>query len=174
MSTVEPTVCDMCGELQSPNIPLFAKIMQQVTEHPETWRQESWGELVNYWDLKPHERQPSCGTTQCIAGWAAVFTGAKPVWTGPTFDNVKTPQGTFSVEEHSARQLGLCDCQAGELFYTFNNSKVWKLIEEITNYEVTQQDIEQRVKAQQEAEKVATRKVRVSIPTKEKPKELVG
>ena len=37
----------------------FKKVLDQITAHPETWKQSSW----------------HCGTQHCFAGWAQLLSG---------------------------------------------------------------------------------------------------
>jgi uncharacterized protein YjbI with pentapeptide repeats len=52
-------VAESMGIVISPDLP--AKILEQITLHPETWRQEFW--------------HNECGTAHCIAGWAIQLSG---------------------------------------------------------------------------------------------------
>ena len=40
----------------------FAKVLQQIESHPETWEQTRW----------------HCGTKHCLAGWAQILSGKEP------------------------------------------------------------------------------------------------
>lgn len=51
-------------------IELAKKILKHVTEHPEQHRQERW--VGN-----SQERETTCGTTACLAGWAILFNREK-------------------------------------------------------------------------------------------------
>jgi hypothetical protein len=42
------------------NLERLNKIIEQITLHPETWKQKVW--------------HTDCGTAHCIAGWAEVFS----------------------------------------------------------------------------------------------------
>lgn len=46
------------------NTEMFTRIMNQISDHPETHNQASWEWAVS-----------SCGTTRCVAGWALHFWG---------------------------------------------------------------------------------------------------
>lgn len=41
------------------NVLRFQLVIDQITQHPETWDQEVW----------------HCGSTHCVAGWAQVMSG---------------------------------------------------------------------------------------------------
>lgn len=50
------------------NVPLVERIIQQLIDHPETHDQNMYGQRT------------ACGTTQCVAGWAVLFSGKDLVW----------------------------------------------------------------------------------------------
>jgi len=50
------------------NTDLMIEIRNQITNHPETHNQKSWGSRTD------------CGTTHCIAGWAIVLSGVELHW----------------------------------------------------------------------------------------------
>lgn len=93
------------------NTDLLLEIREQITSHPGTHNQEEWGE------------RSECGTTHCIAGWAAALSGAQLTWTDDTYGfsqlyhaNGEDP-GTYA-----ARLMGLDTREAWQLFYKLNNA----------------------------------------------------
>jgi len=55
---------DAVGVDDAPRAPipgLAARVLRQITEHPESWRQEVW--------------HSDCGTAHCCAGWAVTLAG---------------------------------------------------------------------------------------------------
>jgi len=49
------------GIPREPSPGLAVAVLRQITEHPESWRQEAW--------------HSDCGTVHCCAGWAVVLAG---------------------------------------------------------------------------------------------------
>lgn len=100
------------------NTDLLLQIREQITAHPETHDQDQWG------------RRTECGTTHCIAGWAAVLSGANLDWRKNEFG-----VGLLCfVNEHdpgvyAAALLGLSCDEAGALFYQGNKAALTHLDE---------------------------------------------
>lgn len=78
------------------NVELLEKIREQIIAHPEQHDQQLWGFKAD------------CGTTHCIAGWAAVLTGQEISW-------CEVAKGTFmatylktgeSIANHARRVMG--------------------------------------------------------------------
>lgn len=65
---------------------LFNQIADRIEADPESYDQDIWGytepqRSVDYEDLdyrKAEILEQDCGTSHCIAGWAAVLSGYKP------------------------------------------------------------------------------------------------
>ena len=80
-----------------PNLPLLRKVLDHIDAHPEEYEQATY------------TRTTSCGTAYCIAGHAAVMTGA-------TFINpllVESPDGEISkVDEYARSVLGITALEA--------------------------------------------------------------
>lgn len=72
------------------NIELLDDILATIDEHPENWNQGlyavadpsgSFAERLRSGDPHPTlELNATCGTAFCVAGWAAVKTGAEIDW----------------------------------------------------------------------------------------------
>jgi len=108
------------------NVPLFRKVMEHVTAHPE--------EL----DLDVWIAHRTCGTRGCIAGWTVLLSGYEPHF-GP-YDSVHTGYLTTGerVKAVAQRELGLTDSQASDLFFaTADIDAVWDLIEEYSHGAIT-------------------------------------
>lgn len=109
------------------NVDLMLEIREQITSHPGTHNQDSWGE------------QSSCGTTHCIAGWACAMTGAHLNWYtdhhGYTW--LRTVNDSEDPEVYAGRTLGLDEDAAKRLFYSMTKDAALtfldKLIEEGKN-----------------------------------------
>ncbi|MFC5799147.1 hypothetical protein [Streptomyces formicae] len=93
------------------NVDLMLAVREQITSHPETHRQVMWG------------RRTECGTTYCIAGWAAVLSGQKLLWEGYAGASTETwwlddGRGNVltTIESYAREALGLSDEEAGDLF----------------------------------------------------------
>jgi hypothetical protein len=57
---------------------LLWNVLRFVTKRPEVHNQETWMMLPNEDTIPTAEKDWSCGTTACIAGWATLFAGWKP------------------------------------------------------------------------------------------------
>ncbi|MFE0101205.1 hypothetical protein [Streptomyces sp. NPDC059009] len=101
------------------NTELLVKIRDMIREHPEQHDQDHWA------------KRTSCGTTYCIAGWAAVLTGAQldwiPVhggWSANTIDNEDE-----YIEICAQRVMGLSD-EETDLF-CLHNAEALLLLNEL-------------------------------------------
>ncbi len=83
---------------------LATKIWDQIAEHPETHDQSSW--------------EDECGTTKCIAGWAAHFS--------PNSNHLNI--GYFA---HGQEVLGLGHLEASSLFYHADDERAVQLLKHI-------------------------------------------
>jgi len=97
------------------NVDLMLAVRDQVTMHPETHDQFMWA------------RKTECGTTYCIAGWAAVLSGQQLLWelAGEAGDEEagwiriigpRGPTAGRSISTFARDELGLTPYEAGELF----------------------------------------------------------
>ncbi|MEU6674817.1 hypothetical protein [Streptomyces sp. NPDC046925] len=94
------------------NTDLLIEIREQITAHPETHDQLSWG------------RKSDCGTTYCIAGWAAVLTDASFIWSHDDDEDDKIAtliDDHEAPDQYAARVMGLEYDDAARLFYTLEN-----------------------------------------------------
>lgn len=91
----------------------FDRVVEFIQDHPDAHNQSTWiGRSNSYNDF-------SCGTTGCIAGWAALQNGWRPVWSAYYDDNanevvkdgVRCPVGRVGRDE-----LELADDQADWMF----------------------------------------------------------
>jgi hypothetical protein len=103
------------------NTDLLLEIREQIASHPETHDQSTWASRTD------------CGTTYCIAGWAAMLTGAQINWYayefGPTGEGAITVNAdsyTETVEGYAARVMGL-DGDQCELFVMNNDDALVRL-----------------------------------------------
>lgn len=101
------------------NLPLAEAVLKQITEHPETHKQDSWG-----------FRTDDCGTTHCIAGWALALTpGVSFVWIpwrgGWDADAALLPGGSAPYEPEDAGRdaLGLDAATAEHLFWDLTEAE---------------------------------------------------
>jgi hypothetical protein len=97
-----------------PNMPLLRRILHQIDEHPETYEQSVYAS------------DSPCGTSYCVAGHAAVMSGAKPYWqrldplsTEPYFRADETEDGEM-IRVVAQQALGLTDDEACQLFDSEN------------------------------------------------------
>ncbi|MCC9154879.1 hypothetical protein LZP81_30935 [Streptomyces parvulus] len=85
---------------------IAAAVLDAVEQNPEAFDMTSWLYLPDADLLRPNET-PTCGTTMCIAGWAAHLTG----WTlsnGAHGAHVATKDGrTRWIEDVAQEALGL-------------------------------------------------------------------
>jgi hypothetical protein len=95
-----------------PNLDLLRKVLKQIDEHPETWRQSAIA-----------KRTP-CGTAYCVAGHAALMSGHEFDW--PEMNktlNACWADNTVDGEEIwdvGRRELGLTSDEAANLFFARN------------------------------------------------------
>lgn len=86
------------------NTELLVKVRQKIREHPDQHDQQHWA------------RRTPCGTTYCIAGWAAMLSGAQLDWMEGVTDRAyaDTVNGEAeSIEAYAQRALGLSDLECG-------------------------------------------------------------
>lgn len=88
------------------NEELGQKILDQITAHPESWEQASWGRWIG----------SDCGTIACVAGWAVHFTGWKSNREIPQAHVVSKGDRVTSVQYAAQDELGLTDRQSEYLF----------------------------------------------------------
>jgi hypothetical protein len=96
------------------NVDLMLAVREQITSHPETHDQTMWG------------RKTECGTTYCIAGWAAVLSGAEPLWDIDIDDTEEAATALHagrgdkpyqrSIRTIAEEALGISYQEAGRLF----------------------------------------------------------
>jgi len=78
------------------NVRLLRKIQKHILEEPKRLRMNYWfidgltpgarfGGRLGYFDINESAEVPECGTVGCIAGWACVLSGPKPL-TGEWLD----------------------------------------------------------------------------------------
>lgn len=116
------------------NIELLTKIRDLVKLAPQKLD-------MDYWSTIPYDMvqlddgsqaKVSCGTTQCIAGWAVQLSGYQFL-VGPdnlvSSDDVYYPEscvaedGVADIYEKAVDLLGLTACEADLLFLAINNSE---------------------------------------------------
>ena len=104
------------------NLDLMRAVREQITKHPETHDQTSWGERTE------------CGTTHCIAGWACALSGDAFEWAAdaPGVDLallVTAPRA--HVDVRAAELLGLDSIEAGDVFYALDNASALEQLDEL-------------------------------------------
>ena len=122
----------------TPNTELFRKIYNQIKEKPGTLQMTCW-EAVHvdpreefYNPLKRDWEPRNCGTTRCVAGWAAHFTGPSANF----FDTMERLAeewaivgGKFSVEvQVGSRLLGLDIGNAEKLFLGADDEEAFTVV----------------------------------------------
>ncbi len=99
---------------------LAAEIVNVIKAHPEQHFQASWGE------------GNECGTTACIAGWAAFLTGKAHYEVDSQGGmSLLTENGFMDFDEISAKLLELNQETADKLFFYYNNEGALKALEHI-------------------------------------------
>lgn len=101
------------------NVDLMVKIREQITKHPETHDQETWG----------HEEK--CGTTHCIAGWAGALSGAELRWLTSDDDALLLRVAGLNPCLFARGALGLTDPEATRLFFEESEAKALVLLDEM-------------------------------------------
>lgn len=99
------------------NTALGRQIYDQIAGHRESWDQDCWGFNIGN----------DCGTTACVAGWAAHFTGWKSAVN--TFDSTRvTKDGREMLTELVGEdELGLTPHQSR---YLFNGDRTFEQVED--------------------------------------------
>lgn len=142
----------------TPNIELAERVLRNILTFPEEHNQENWFEVVNL-DFLPEEgfestvnedgsafeshqitlnsmKEGSCGTSACVAGWAALEEGWKvkykqyfaPDGNFSSLYDVYNPAGELvqadisgpEFEEAGKEALGISDSDASILFFTMD------------------------------------------------------
>lgn len=86
------------------NLELLEKVRDKITQNPERHDQNNWG-----------SKTEQCGTTHCIAGWAAALDGAVIDWEENGFggwDADYVNGGAQHIETYAKEALGLSPDQA--------------------------------------------------------------
>lgn len=118
MSTEPNTEKRTDEELPRPNLPLLRKVLDHIDAHPNEWYQSEWGIRTDSYPLTFIDgNAPACGTAFCIAGHAAVMSGATPVWGEEgNLSYIRPPGGGFAdVQEFARKALGLTHDEASSL-----------------------------------------------------------
>ena len=99
------------GAVSRLNTDLMLQIREQITSHPETHSQDTFG------------MASECGTTHCMAGWACVLSGIELEWLEDddyAAANVAiTTKGRREISDTAMELLGLTANEAAALFYDF-------------------------------------------------------
>lgn len=118
------------------NIELLTKIRDLIVAKPKKLEMGNWGEIKRKkLDLKEgDEARISCGTTHCIAGWAAQLSGDKFIVSIDNLDEDEDGNATFypdrvatatgqelSVHDRARDLLGLTGEEAEYLFLSVGN-----------------------------------------------------
>jgi len=99
---------------------LAAEIVNVIKSNPDGHDQQSWGEGTD------------CGTTACIAGWAAFLTGKAHYEVDEHGGySLLTENGFMDFDEVSAKLLELNQETADKLFFYYNNEGALKALEYI-------------------------------------------
>lgn len=90
-------------------------VLDLITAFPDRHEQEHW---FIYVEDEVTVTNPSCGTACCVAGWAAVLSGAKPaIAINGAYNVVELPDGRdYSVSGYARELLGLTEKQSDVLF----------------------------------------------------------
>jgi hypothetical protein len=108
------------------NVDLMLAIREQITTHPETHSQHLWA------------RRTECGTTYCIAGWAAVLSGYSINWLladhvdGEEISGQVVPVedgGADLIADAAQELLGLAYEERDGLFYEFSNPEALAVLD---------------------------------------------
>lgn len=111
-------------------VDLAEAIRRTINEHPERFDMGSWAA-----DKRPgvqRDPHPVCGTTMCLAGWAVVLNGGRPVF------NQRSSDRTYWMAEDAimpdGRRVDIADEGAGLLgiestsvFYGDEDDATWWL-----------------------------------------------
>lgn len=76
------------------NVPLLQKALDHIEQHPEEWRQGSWGMATSL---------NSCGTAACLAGHIVLIDGWTPIYDE---EGSPTPSDRFGHEWEAVNKDG--------------------------------------------------------------------
>lgn len=99
------------------NTDLLRKVREKITESPGEHYQAVWG------------RKNECGTTHCIAGWAAVLNGASVDWENDGdgwWEADTVNDGAESIERYAKEALGLT-WEEANIFYASRDEALQRL-----------------------------------------------
>ena len=114
---------------------LAQKILDQITMHPETHKQSTW------------TSGNGCGTTHCIAGWAAVLTEGlvkKDYFAYPvpaSYDPSVDGDSGDAYMRVGRESLGLTKEDSAKLFLWTNNTRAVMALKYLANGEPIDWDI---------------------------------
>ena len=111
------------------NLDLMRAVREQITKHPETHDQTSWGERTE------------CGTTHCIAGWACALNGDALLWESDDEDDdgrrletasmLDIEDGWITIPERAQEILGLDNAWANQLFFESSEDQALAKLDEL-------------------------------------------
>lgn len=126
------------------NVELAQKVLNKVRKHPERHNQADFiampGGPHKFYNEDGTEniatitvadfKKTACGTTGCLAGWAAALTAPAGTVLDPIWSNLIFPDGTKAdVEMYAIKALGITVGQANALFYCYDNETAIKRLE---------------------------------------------
>jgi hypothetical protein len=110
-----------------PNVPLMRKILEQIEVDPSSLLMGEWAVNLNIRGYRTEDAEGTledrglvntCGTTRCIAGWAAEFTGWEPSFESSGAANyARRDNMVGEIADIGQTELGLTNDQAASLFY---------------------------------------------------------
>jgi hypothetical protein len=117
---MEPKTTDLRG------LPLLAYILDNVENGTLPFNQKKWG------------KRDTCNTSYCVAGWAAVLTGASMEFTRSKVDgyyyatSCMTPNGHFSeISGYARKVLGLSESDSDILFWWSNSFEDLRMFQKL-------------------------------------------
>ena len=118
------------------NLPELDRVIAHCEANPERHDQGTWFDTPEraWTDIDEGTLAPDwqCHTTACVAGWAAILNGWRPMWTDSTKMLHSATGEVEQVITVARRLLGLTAPQAAVLFTeTFDLADVRRVVERI-------------------------------------------
>lgn len=102
------------------------RILDAIETYPDSFDMDNWYFNIGGNPLRP-DQAPSCGTTLCVAGWAAHLSG----WTLSNGEAIKNGEKRY-ISDVGAEALGLDDEASVNLFFG-SDSAAREILEEMAD-----------------------------------------
>lgn len=106
------------------------QVLEIITEHPENHDQSTWCEpgVHSLLYISTVEDVTGCGTTMCVAGWAALVDEYK---IDTSLDLAVKGRSRMTIRAAGERALGVDFRLVNELFYLANNRRAVDILTQL-------------------------------------------